>query len=80
MRALKPKGGIVLAEQQDEYDNLTILVHELDDGTEVMTSCWQPSQEDLALLNNGGCVYLGILGASHPPVTLAVAGEPETEE
>ena len=34
-----------------------------------VTSCWKPSEEDLAILNAGGCICLTVAGGQ-PPVSL----------
>jgi len=33
-----------------------------------MWSAWEPSAEELQILNTGGRVYLAIAGSAHPPV------------
>jgi hypothetical protein len=42
-------------------------------GVSTMTSTWKPSAEELAALNAGAMVELGICGSSHPPVFLTVS-------
>lgn len=37
-----------------------------------MISRWEPTPDELALLNAGGSVELQIVGAVHPPVSLIV--------
>ena len=59
----------VLAEDQDEYLNLPIRDVQEDNGN-VMYSAWQPTEEELATLNAGGAVVLGICGVVHPPVVV----------
>lgn len=61
----------VLATTQDEYNILAIRDEE-HDGLNYMTSCWEPTPRELALLNAGGAVRLTILGTAHPPVLLTV--------
>lgn len=39
---------------------------------DAMQSAWRPTTDELALLNDGACIILTILGASHPPVLLEV--------
>lgn len=39
-----------------------------------MVSCWEPTPAELAALNNGGKVYLRIVGAGHPPVMIYALG------
>ena len=42
-----------------------------DTGLPVITSVWKPSEEDLKVLNEGGCVCLAVYG-SQPPVGMWV--------
>jgi hypothetical protein len=37
-----------------------------------MVSAWEPTPQQLAMLNAGGRVHLRILGVQHPPVSLWV--------
>lgn len=53
------------------YVGLPVLDAELE-GTPVMFTAWEPTPEELDLLNNGGHVRLAILGTQHPPVRLFV--------
>jgi len=39
-----------------------------------MTSAWEPTPAELAALNNGGKVYLRVLGTGHPPVAVYALG------
>lgn len=41
-------------------------------GLNFMYSVWRPTTEQLAALNNGGAVRLGIGGRVHPVVNMAV--------
>ena len=41
-----------------------------EEGRLVVTSCWKPSEEDLAVLNNGGCICLHVVGGQ-PPVAIS---------
>ncbi|NLU23723.1 MAG: hypothetical protein GXW99_03165 [Clostridiales bacterium] len=38
-------------------------------GRPSVTSCWKPTEEELQVLNNGGCVCLSVIGGQ-PPVAL----------
>lgn len=38
-------------------------------------SYWQPSPEELALLNAGRPVYMSCWGATHPPIAIGVDGD-----
>lgn len=40
-------------------------------GQDTVTSVWKPSEEDLAVLNNGRCVCLAVVGGQ-PPVAMWV--------
>ena len=39
----------------------------------VMFTVWHPSPEELAALNAGGHIVLGVLGVMHPPILMQVA-------
>jgi hypothetical protein len=60
-----------MAENQDEYFTLHIR-DEVMDGVPVMTSAWEFTPGELALLNAGGKLHLTIVGYAHPPVMLKV--------
>ena len=47
---------------------------EIEEGLPIMTSCWEPTPAELQALNNGGKVYLKIVGAGHPPVMIYALG------
>ena len=61
----------VLAEEQDEYQNLPIVDIKVN-GVDYMVSCWEPTKDELKMLNKGGFITLSIMGMSHPPVMLEV--------
>lgn len=42
-----------------------------EEGKLWVTSCWKPSDEELAVLNAGGCICLHVVGGQ-PPVALSV--------
>jgi hypothetical protein len=44
-------------------------------STPGVVSYWQPTPEQLALLNAGKPVWLSILGATHPPLAIGVEGD-----
>lgn len=69
----------VLAESQDEYFALAILDEEID-GVNHMTSVWEPTPAELAMLQHGGAVRLTILGRAHPPVMLSCQPAPGVDE
>ena len=37
------------------------------DGAAVIVVAWQPSLEDMDVLNKGGLIYLSVMGSSLPP-------------
>jgi len=62
-----------LAKGQPEYLNLCIRDERVDVAGQqcnAMVSSWEPTPQQLAILNAGGKVMLRILGSSHPPVSL----------
>lgn len=61
----------VLGESQG-YTPLHITDAQMIDHGPIMVSCWQPSAEELELLNAGKPVRLTIAGTSHPPVMVDV--------
>jgi hypothetical protein len=42
-------------------------------GVEVVRSFWQPSPDELKVLNQGGYVALTVHGSTHPPLNLGVS-------
>jgi len=75
MRPLRPKHSIAIGEDQVEYETLYAVANTID-GVDALTTAWQPSNDDLAILNAGGCIYLVVQGTAHPSVLLACAGAP----
>lgn len=59
----------------EECTALPVFRAQYEDGTPVTFSYWQPSAEELALINSGHPVRLGILGRTHAPVLLGVDGD-----
>lgn len=50
------------------------------EGYPCVSSFWRPTPEELALLNAGGLVVLGVIGHTMPPVMLDVTpAEPEPQ-
>lgn len=67
----------VLAENQPEFARLAVRVENVDLGDRTvdgMTSAWEPTPQELAMLNAGGKVFLQVLGSIHPPVALWCEG------
>jgi len=60
-----------LAEEQDEYQTLPILVNFID-GAMVRTSYWKPNLAEIKILENGGSIALSIYGEVHPPVDINI--------
>ena len=53
---------------------LTLSVSDIElNHCNVMVSGWKPNEEELAMLNEGGHIYLGIYGTTHPVVFLVAA-------
>lgn len=57
------------------FDTLLLIKHT--DGRKealpVMFTVWHPSPEELAALNAGGHIVLGVPGGMHPPILMQVA-------
>lgn len=51
--------------------DLPVLRQEEVGGQISVTSVWKPSEEDLKVLNTGGCICLSVLGGQ-PPVLMLV--------
>lgn len=49
-------------------------------GMNIMYSVYQPTAEDLAALNAGGAIRLGIMGRSHPVFQLCVLNPAACEQ
>lgn len=49
---------------------------ELEDGTPVMASAWQPDAQEIQRIVQGGHVILWVWGRGHPPVAITVAEAP----
>ena len=54
------------------FRGLPIRDDRLEDGSPVMISAWEPTPNELAILNAGGRVVLSVIGSAHPPVALTV--------
>lgn len=54
---------------EDCGDLPTMVENDPDTGLPVITSVWKPSDEDLRILNEGGCICLSLFG-SQPPVCM----------
>lgn len=46
-------------------------------GFPMMISKWQPDENDLKTLMDGGAVYLAVYGQTHPVVSIYTGGEDE---
>lgn len=55
----------------ENCDDLPTMVEKDDSGAVSITSVWKPSEEDLKILNEGGCVCLSVYGCQ-PPVSMWV--------
>lgn len=54
------------------FRGLPVRDEHLEDGSPVMISAWEPTPQELAILNAGGKVMLSVMGTAHPPVALQV--------
>ena len=52
--------------------HLAIVDAQLDGGTPVMISAWEPTPGEIAAMMAGSPVYLQVCGSSHPPVAVWV--------
>lgn len=53
----------------ENCNDLPTMVEKDDDGMITITSVWKPSEEDLKILNEGGCVCFSVCGCQ-PPVAM----------
>lgn len=72
---LSPPAGV----SEDECSTLPItrIMYDMPGGNSMpgVVSYWQPSAEQLALLNAGKPVFLSFWGVTHPPVAVGVEGD-----
>lgn len=65
--------NVVLAAEQDQFETI-VGRGELDsDDTPLIVTEWKPTPEAVQTLQEGGSVYLVVLGGMFPPVRLAIA-------
>lgn len=58
----------------------TLLVHKIkSDGLDFVSSFWQPSQEELAMLNAGAAVCVSLVTPVQPPIMVMVMELPNAE-
>lgn len=80
MLVLRIEGTTRTLGKQQGYMGLPVRDQIMQDGAgqqfPVMVSAWQPTPAELALLNAGASIHLGIVGAAHPPVLLTVGPAP----
>ena len=69
----------VLGENQPEYSPLHIFDHVVE-GSPVMSSHWEPNEEERSWIAAGGTIELHILGEVHPPVRLLARKPVDFEE
>lgn len=75
MHSIKFKGHTAILGVSQGYLPLAVL-STTEKGVTIHNSYWKPSPEDLALLNKGHMVHLGVLGAGQPPVMVAISNVP----
>lgn len=79
-RASKPIGA---PENWDESKGSCATLHvrvEYDQGLRFLTSAWQPTQAEIAAINAGAMIHLGISAAQHPVVRMGVGPIPHEED
>lgn len=64
--------------QDGDCGHLWVRVSKHGPGNLLWESAWEPTPEELALLNAGGSVVLSVVGLGQPPVALYV--EPAEDE
>lgn len=69
MTAVKFNGMNTVYTAPGCYDLPTMQSEDEASGRMTVTSAWKPSEEDLEILNAGGCVCLSVIGGQ-PPVCL----------
>lgn len=78
MHSIKFKGHTAVLGVSQGYLPLAVLSTS-EGGVNIHNSYWKPSAEDLALLNKGHVVHLGVLGAGQPPVMVAISNVPAAD-
>ena len=62
--------------QHKEISCLRVVKGKLENSdVNVTTSYWKPTSQELAALNDGGGIYLAVMGDRHPPVMLTAIAE-----
>lgn len=74
---LAPPPGASREECQPLFITRIVYEHPFDSSRTApgVVSYWQPSPEQLALLNAGAPVWLSAMGMTHPPVAIGVEGD-----
>lgn len=72
---LRPPAGASREECKPLY--ITRIHYDMPDGGSApgVISYWQPTAEQLALMNAGAPVFLSFMGATHAPVAVGVEGD-----
>jgi hypothetical protein len=66
------EGATRVLGQSQGYLGLPVLDTNLEDGTPVMVTAWEPTPKEIEAIQNGAPVFLQVLGTAHPPVNLWV--------
>lgn len=74
LTAIIPDYHAVIGKTQG-YNGLAVRVESFD-GVEGMTSAWEPTQAEIALLQAGAKIHISVLG-SQPPMMVSVGRPPE---
>jgi len=74
------EANVVFGAEQDEYNNLP--AHRTSDNVVAVTSCWQLTDEELAVINETKCIWNSqwTFGNPYSPTLLTVNKEEVIEE
>jgi hypothetical protein len=59
-------------EKNGDCSHLAIVDTQMDNGTPVMISAWEPTPAEIERMAAGKPVYLQVVGTGHPPVNVWV--------
>lgn len=58
-----------------EYNDLWVSEYEEADGSHIVASTWELSDEERAAIADGANIYLEVWGHGHPPVAISITSE-----
>lgn len=76
MRACNHLGVTAIIGEDQGFEPLPIVVERLPEGNVVITTTWEPSVKELALLKQGHKIQLQVLTSQHPPVIMKISEKP----